>query len=336
MSQVARLDERQPMPRGPGPLHAAARGRQLERGTKILFALGEREEPAEALRHVLQLCELLEAELHVVRVVPEFAQLPTSATSTTAWGVTPIYVVPDEDRAVGETLDCMRATSAWLASISRADATAIQLQVLSGSFVEQTAAYAHSLGVELIAVPARPGRFGTTVTRLAQAAGVPVLVARAPRAAGSIVAATDLTDQRYPVLRKASELGALLDASVVAVHNVAPVAQVAGVGGALWAVPEELGASVLELQRSRLEQASTRAPGDVEPVLATERSPAEAILHEASARDAELVLVGTRARTWLSRLMSGSVAARVVNEATQSVMVTPLEPTESSTSRSVH
>jgi hypothetical protein len=47
-----------------------------------------------------------------------------------------------------------------------------------------------------------------------------VLVVRSVSAPGVVIAATDLLDNEYRVLRQASALGAALGARVVAVHNV--------------------------------------------------------------------------------------------------------------------
>ena len=60
-------------------------------------------------------------------------------------------------------------------------------------------------------------------------------------------------------------------------------------------------------------------------IVRKEFNPVEAILQEARVQDADLVVVGTRSKSWLARVLTGSVAARVVNRANRSVLVTPLE-----------
>ncbi|MBK8259309.1 MAG: universal stress protein [Polyangiaceae bacterium] len=49
------------------------------------------------------------------------------------------------------------------------------------------------------------------------------------------------------------------------------------------------------------------------------------VLGEAREHNADLVVVGTRKRTWFDRLVAGSVAEQIVNRAKRSVLVTPLD-----------
>jgi nucleotide-binding universal stress UspA family protein len=196
------------------------------------------------------------------------------------------------------------------------------LHVATGEFVTEVAKHAFELGAQLIVVPPRK-RMGTVVTRLARAAALPVLVARTATAHQTIVAATDLRDGDYPVLRKAAELGARLRASVVAVHNVTPVSLFVNPESG-WPVTLLRTAGAAAASELRLARVLSRLQLNAGSVLADAVNPVDAILREASARDADLVVVGTRPRSWFSHLAGGSVAAQVVDRACGSVLVSPL------------
>ena len=56
-----------------------------------------------------------------------------------------------------------------------------------------------------------------------------------------------------------------------------------------------------------------RAAGAKATVTILEGSPAERIVHTARARRADLIVMGTRGRTGLSRFLLGSVASRVIS-----------------------
>ena len=77
---------------------------------------------------------------------------------------------------------------------------------------------------------------------------------------------------------------------------------------------------------SRLKQALESAGGEGEARV-LDGSPATAIVQTAEDLPAELVVVGTRGRTGLSRLALGSVAERVIRAAGCSVLVVRLRET---------
>ncbi len=284
----------------------------------VLFALFEEGRPTASLLRALALSRVLDAELHVMRVLPELARVNA---------LFPQNNVMDAVRTVERTLQANRSTREWLAScltLGDDEAAVERFSIAHGNFVEHVAGQAAELDAVLIIVPPREGRMGRTVTSLASTSGVPVLVAREATHDETIVAATDLESEGYPVLRRAAQLGQQLDAPVIALHNVNPVSFVGGIGDA-WPMMVLPGGPVREARSARLSQISESLPVDASAVIRNEVNPVDAILGEARRHDADLVVVGTRRRSWFDRLVTGSVAAQVVNRAKRSVLVTPLD-----------
>lgn len=305
----------------PAPGMRPVRARRKE-GPRLLLALGASGRPTASLERTLALAAALGAQVHVLRVLPRLSRLQALFSRRD---------VSAAARAVERTLRANRATRAWLRdALGKDDALGRggighggieHVAIAHGELVEQAAAYAATLEASLIVVPAREGRLGKTVTALASAAGVPVLVAHERAGKPAIVAATDLREGDYPVLRKAASLGQRLEARLVAVHNVGSAALGAT---PVWAV----GAPRPPLaQASRAEELAAAARGlpiDAETIVLDELSSADAILAEARAHDADIVVVGTRRRGWLDDL-AGSVAIEVVNRAACTVLVLPLD-----------
>jgi nucleotide-binding universal stress UspA family protein len=197
----------------------------------------------------------------------------------------------------------------------------------SGTFREQVAERTQQVGADLIVIGTDRAILGTEVTALARAVGMPVLLLReldatvAPR----ILAATDLTCPQYPVLRKAAQLArGLAAAALLAVHNVDPV--VGAAPFATWpgaSLPE---GGAVRSRRLQLSEASRRLAVELDGVITSDPDPIQAIVREAHAQQADLIVVGTRRVGILDRLLSRNVAAGVVNRARSSVLVTPLLP----------
>ena len=283
----------------------------------VLFALFAEGRPTASLLRALALSRVLGAELHVMRVLAEHTRV--NALFPQNHGI-------DARRTVERTLQENRTTREWIASCLGDDGTAVQrFAIAHGSFVDQVAGRAAHLEAVLIVVPPREGRMGSTVTSLASTSGVPVLLAREATHDETIIAATDLQSEGYPVLRRAAQLGQQLDAPVLAVHNVNPVSVVVRVDMA-WPITVLQGDPVREARSARLSQiCSERLPVEASAVIRNEVNPVDAILGEARKHNADLVVVGTRRRGWFGRLLAGSVAAQVVNRAKRSVLVTPLD-----------
>jgi nucleotide-binding universal stress UspA family protein len=182
----------------------------------------------------------------------------------------------------------------------------------------------------MVALAPRKRRFGTLVTTLAHASGVPVVVLRPATSQHAIVAATNLEEVDYPVLRKAIELGEQLHERVIPVHNVTPLSVVVSPDSMLPPITVWPGRGETEVRRVRLAHAVDQLHIAARGLVANDVNPAEAILRVARVEDADVVIVGAHPRSWFGRLVSGSVAAQVVNRARRSVLVVPLEGAGSS------
>lgn len=165
----------------------------------------------------------------------------------------------------------------------------------------------------LVVVPA--GMNGRLVTSLACAARVPVLVARPPSDGETVLAASDLSQPRLPVLREAAGLARRLAAPVVLLHNLPPPRD-----GRETASSEAARAEASGLL-SRVRDATIRLGVEGRAVLSRQPSAADAIVR--AARHADIVVVGSYRRSWMPRLVARSVAATVVDRAGRSVLVTP-------------
>jgi len=230
-------------------------------------------------------------------------------------------------------LSANRATRSWLQDSPEAAEFVEHVAIAHGDFVEQTAAYAAIVDAQLILVPPGGRQLGETATSLACATLIPVFVAREPIGERSIIAATDLRDRGYPVLSRAAELAGQLAASLVAVHNVTPE-QLGSGGDTAWTFSLPQSEVLYQARSSQLASATERLAVDAKAVVLDKLSCVDAILSEAEARRADLVVVGTRRRGWLDGLVSRSVASQVVNGAERSVLVLPLAERRAASSTS--
>jgi nucleotide-binding universal stress UspA family protein len=187
--------------------------------------------------------------------------------------------------------------------------------------VSQVVSHALAVNAQLIVVPTRR-HSGSIVTRLAHAAQLPVLVAKPATGHPIIVAATDLQGASYPLLRTTAELGEQLRAPVVAFHNVTPVSMMLNPLCSLPITPSRDDGAIAA-RKARLSLASEHLHLSGQSV-ACDLDPVEAILREARTRGADLVVVGTRPRSWFGRVLGASTAVRVVDRARRSVLVAPL------------
>lgn len=132
---------------------------------------------------------------------------------------------------------------------------------------------------------------------LAHGCGAPVLVARPAAGSDAVVVASDLRDPRAPVVRTAAAIAAHLRAPLCVVHNAEPGSRV----------------------RTRLHDVLERIGVHADAVLRSAPQTTDAVLHEARAREADLLVVGSTG----SHPRSG-VAAEVLERARRSVLVMPL------------
>lgn len=276
----------------------------------VLFALFERGRPTKSLKRALAFSRVLQAELHVLRVLPVLGRLDLEASRR-----------ENSSGTMDRTLRAIGDTRSWLRQVLGQDEAAVtQVIAAPGDFLDQVAHQAKKVSAMFIVVPAREACIGATATSLACKANVPVLVARATAREDTIVAATDLETPDYPVLRIGAALGRKLDAPLVTFHNLMPRRSMFGLHTS-WSpdAPFTDGR-----QSGRLAEISAKLHAQALAVVRRETDSAAAILGEAREREADLVVVGARRRRWLDRLQLESVAAQVVDRAAQSVLVTPV------------
>jgi len=282
-------------------------------GRPLLFALADGGLPTASLLRALTLARALEVQLHVLRVV--LGRWPISPTS-------PQVDLLTITRSTEYVVQSDRSLREWLKAFSPSGWSLEDVCTRSGDFVRHVAAHAREIDASLIMVSPGESRAGQASAKLACAAQLPVLVARQATFQESIVAATDLREPTYPVLRTAAALSRRLDAPVIALHNMSPVA---------LSAPEQIAcpATLDTLQsrdraREHLEHALSRLSEQSTAVVADEVDLVAAILREAQARNVGLITVGTRPRSWFERLLSSSVAARVIDGTERSVLVVPI------------
>lgn len=161
---------------------------------------------------------------------------------------------------------------------------------------------------------------GSTVHHAVRTIDVPLLVTAAWRGRiGRVLAATDLSDAAAPTLAAAARFAALFGAELRALHVVEPFPPIPDV--AVQIDEQE------HLQEAEAEFANTvaQAAGDVaaEPQVRC-GTPSRAICDEATAWDADLVVVGSHGKGWVDRVLLGSTTERLLCSLPASVLVVPV------------
>jgi nucleotide-binding universal stress UspA family protein len=272
----------------------------------VLYATAREQPEPDSLWRAQALADRVGLELHMLRVLPEGPRLQNLLGALDAVG---------SARQVREFLSAARTASAFCATTLGERFEEDHLVLAVGNFIDAVSLHAQELAANVIVVPGGE-QSGSTVTALARAARLPVLVVRRALQHQTVIAATDLADQGSTVLRHAGALAHRLQAAVVAVHSVAPRLRAPFRSRSGDDV-------VLDAHRSKLTALAKRLHVDA-LVVASVQDPVEAILSEARARGADTVVVGTHARSRFERLIRKSVAAQIVNRARRSVLVTPL------------
>lgn len=267
--------------------------------------------PDEALARAVALARARGVPLHVLRVLTRREAMLPPCTVLQSLATLP---------AVELALMLVEQTRAWLA---QAPVTAASLEVRAGDLATLVIARGRSHGAGLVVLPGSGARVGRVATRVARALRAPVLVARRHRRSDLIVAASDLRDDHFPVLHAAAAVARSLAAPLVAVNNVAPPPRLE-TPDPLLPYALEVSATVAARHREVLQAAVDTLEVEAEVVVSRGPRDEEAIVHEASARQADLVVVGTRPRSLLSRLFDRELAARVVQRALRSVLVLPI------------
>jgi nucleotide-binding universal stress UspA family protein len=137
-----------------------------------------------------------------------------------------------------------------------------------------------------------------------------------------IVYATDLSSASEPAWSEAQLLGRLLGAEIVLLHAVAPPPAVFTEAY----VPPQVYEELLRSARREAEEGLDRLLGSVAGsgtkvrMRLEEGPPAERVLDVVAEESADLLVVGTHGRTGLQRVVLGSVADRLMRQATCPVL----------------
>lgn len=170
---------------------------------------------------------------------------------------------------------------------------------------------------------------GSVAERVVRHAPIPVLIVRPAAGSQRILAATDFSDPALPAIRAAVEEARARGARLTITHciEVEPSALAAlGIpfGGAYPVAAEvdiaRVRSESLGVLRSMTERLSTDADLTVEI-----GDPVVAVVRLAERERADLIVIGTRGRTGLTRLVLGGVAEKIVRLAPCSVLVVRLE-----------
>lgn len=266
-----------------------------------------------AARRAQRIARELDLRFVLAHVVPEYLTLSAHALVPPQYG-TRLSTGGRRGGAAVETTAKrhLGMLGSWIEKLELApDAT----RVLVGRTHDEILAAARAARSRLIVTGVHRGEsraksllLGTTTDRLLRKSDVPILLARTnpKRAYTTAVVAVDLGDMSASVLAAARAFAPEAKLHVLYVlHGSAK------------------GAMTVASARSRLEALA----GEVEGVDCTatvlEGDPRKRILAFAERRRASLVVVGTRARKGLERLMLGSVAEFVLRSADVDVLAVP-------------
>lgn len=280
---------------------------------RVLLALHELNASSAGLQWARALAHALGADLDVCRVLPNLPA-PEGLPSGKAW-------LEATRRLLAATLETRR----WCAEALPDAELSERLIAGDADVVEEAAQRARDLDVDWIVMPDVQDGCGRLATALARAASCPVLVARAPTSRSTLLVATDVSDDLYPITRRAAALAEALHAPVLAFHDVG------------FRVPElssrvnALTDTWSEIQKERLEAGGHQRLPELEVLLAHGTDRVETILQQARREDAEIIIVG------LSAEVDGAadtLATDVVERAIRSVLVVPSNPRSTAPRRS--
>jgi nucleotide-binding universal stress UspA family protein len=273
---------------------------------KVLFAHAHTDRPGAALKSASAMAASMRAELHVVSVLPRLSSLCMRE------GVP--YDFAEARRRIDECVATCRQTRAWCEETLGEPLALERLRIRFGNPAEVIAERAGELDAVLVVIAPVGQPLGPTAIGVARACSRPVLVARGVSVPGAVIAATDLEDNQYRVLRQASALGAALGTRVIAVHNVSCLSTPLGscFDAAVSPAPE--------LPRWMLAE----LPAPLDLVVTTEIDAVGAIVEQAQHHRSGIIVVGARSRP--GRGAEASVPSEVIERSRCSVLLTSLEP----------
>lgn len=284
----------------------------------------------QALPWAACLAKVTGAHLELVRVHD-----PVPAWTIAAEGAVAATTV---DPSIRDAEEQYLANSA--ARLEEGGFTAITWQLLDGDVVDQVAAHAedNAFGLVVLATHGRGALsrlwLGSVSDALVRRLTVPVLLIRPAEGTAippaeqfrKVFVALDGSTESESAIGPALALADPKRCEVVLLRVVPPIpiAGEAGMGASL-AMDESLTASLTEQAETYLQgvAARVRSPAvKVSTRVVVEPGVAQAILHEATLADAELVALATHGARGLRRMVLGSVADKVLRGADRPVLLT--------------
>lgn len=269
---------------------------------KLLFALAHTTRPSAALRSAAAIAALMHAELHVVSLLPRLSSLCARENGP--------FDFAEARRRIEQCVDVCRQTRSWCEDTLGEPVALRRLRIRFGNPVEAIALRAIELEARLVILAPAVEHLGPTAIGVCCACSRPVLVARSFTAPGVVIAATDLRDTKYRVVRQASALAAAFGTGVVAVHNIS------GLSTPLGACLDTGLEPAPQLPRRVL----TELPAPLHLVVTTEMDPVGAVLAQAQHHGSDVIVVGTRSRS--GRRVERSVPSDIIDRSRCSVLVT--------------
>jgi nucleotide-binding universal stress UspA family protein len=167
-------------------------------------------------------------------------------------------------------------------------------------------------------------RLGSVAEDVVRHAHCPVLVVRPSVGTGCIVGATDFSDSALSALRAAADEARRVGGRAVFAHSVEWPLVLDPQLVAWTTIDQEFMRNLERESRQRLEDALAASSVQGECRVAY-GEPGRALVREADAVRADLLVVGTHGRSGISRMVLGSVAEFVVRTAPCSVLVVRLQ-----------
>ncbi len=278
----------------------------------VLVATDLSEGADEAVRQADALARHAGGRLHVCHVLPEILHVRM---------LFPQLQQQDANDMQALERKVTNVVTERVQELTRRSAADYAVEVDAGSPHAGILRAAEKLGAGVLVVG--PGR---VAERVARSASCHVLVAR-PSPSGKVLGATDFSDASLPAVEAAVMEASRRHVPLCLLHSVdlrpiewAGMPMAFPVPTVSQHVADELRADLLTRLQASLER--FRAEGEC---LVVDGPAAHAIVKAARDLPAELVVVGTRGRTGLSRLTLGSVAEAVLSSAPCSVLVVRLD-----------
>lgn len=150
---------------------------------------------------------------------------------------------------------------------------------------------------------------------------VPVLVARDPRPHGAFIAATSMRHLSLPVISIGLELAAHFDRPLLLFHNALPPRSKRS-DRHYASIDEVVDGAAVAVQRRLDDVANVDERAD--SVVTRSTDTAAALLALASDRNADLVLIGRRERSWISRMFEPRLVEDTIERSQRSVLIVPI------------